>query len=343
MNNRFAAMVTAFLGASTPALAGSLGGPLELADEGSFYVGGQAIRSAFPGEPIVGGAGAGLVTVNQMYVHYLIPKTVSGPPIVMVHASGHTGVEYETTPDGREGWATYFVRKGYPVYTVDHAGRGRSGFDPTPLNRARILSDPKSIPEVALPTRERAWQSYHFGPRYGEFYPGTQFPTEAIEQYFLQIVPSAETTLADPNTTATDLVALLDRIGYAIVMVHSQSGGYGLDVVRQRSNKIRAFVDIEVSCGPLNAGDVKERFAKVPMLSLWGDNTVGATGPNSDTRRNGCVATIDAIRAADGSANFLLLPDAGLHGNTHMMMMDKNNLQIADLIISWLGAVAGQK
>ena len=79
------------------------------------------------------------------------------------------------------------------------------------------------------------------------------------------------------------------------------------------------------------------------MLSLWGDNTVGATGPNSDTRRNGCVATIDAIRAADGSANFLLLPDAGLHGNTHMMMMDKNNLQIADLIISWLGAVAGQK
>src|SRR5262245_35084947 len=47
----------------------------------------------------------GTITVNQMYVQYRIPKTVSGPAIVMVHGSGHTGATYETTPDGREGWA----------------------------------------------------------------------------------------------------------------------------------------------------------------------------------------------------------------------------------------------
>ena len=79
----------------------------------------------------------GQITINQMYVQYRIPKTVSGPAIVMVHGSGHTGVTYETTPDGREGWATYFARKGFPVYVVDHSGRGRSGFDPTVINRAR--------------------------------------------------------------------------------------------------------------------------------------------------------------------------------------------------------------
>jgi hypothetical protein len=43
----------------------------------------------------------------------------------MVHGSGHTGVTYETTPDGREGWATYFARKNFPVYVIDHVGRGR--------------------------------------------------------------------------------------------------------------------------------------------------------------------------------------------------------------------------
>ena len=130
-----------------------------------------------------------------MYVHYRIPKAVSAPPIVMVHGSGHTGVTYETTPDGREGWATYFVRKGFPVYVVDHSGRGRSGFDPTAINRARAEADPKSLPDIPFPTRERAWQSFRFGPAYPKPFPGSQFPVEAFDQYFAQLVPNSETTL----------------------------------------------------------------------------------------------------------------------------------------------------
>ena len=31
------------------------------------------------------------------------------------------------------------------------------------------------------------------------------------------------------------------------------------------------------------------------------------------------------------------LPEVGLHGNTHMMMQDKNNLEVADYIIGWIG------
>src|SRR5712691_11993808 len=97
-------------GTITMALAGSLGGPLELADEGSFFVNGQLAMSSHPGTPVTGAAQPGHITINQMYVQFRIPKTVSGPPIVMVHGSGHTGATYETTPDGREGWATYFAR-----------------------------------------------------------------------------------------------------------------------------------------------------------------------------------------------------------------------------------------
>src|SRR6516162_5630452 len=119
------------------AMAGSLGGPLELQDEGSFFVNGQPTQSTHPGTAVGGISQPGTITVNQMYVQYRIPKTVSGPAIVMVHGSGHTGATYETTPDGREGWATYFARKGFPVYVVDHSGRGRSGFNPTVINRAR--------------------------------------------------------------------------------------------------------------------------------------------------------------------------------------------------------------
>ena len=114
--------------AFAPAHCATLGGPLTLEDEGAFFVGGKTVTSNFPGASLLTGPSApGRITVNQMYVHYRIPAGKHGAPVVMVHGSNHTGMSYETTPDGREGWATYFVRRGAPVYVVDHAGRGRSG------------------------------------------------------------------------------------------------------------------------------------------------------------------------------------------------------------------------
>jgi hypothetical protein len=42
------------------------------------------------------------------------------------------------------------------------------------------------------------------------------------------------------------------------------------------------------------------------------------------------------LTAAGGRGTFLLLPEAGIAGNSHMMMMDKNNLQVADRLRSWI-------
>ena len=237
----------------------------------------------------------GTITVKQMYVQYRIPKTVSGPAIVMVHGSGHTGATYETTPDGREGWATYFARMGFPVYVVDHSGRGRSGFDPTPINRARAESNAAALPDIQIAPRERAWYFFRIGATYPTPFPGSQFPVEAFDQYTAQLVPNAEATLpgAGANTVQA-LAALIDKIGPAVVLVHSQSGAYGLDLVRSRAAKMLAFVNVEGNCAPVTADEVAKTFSKVPLLSVWGDNSQGAPGPNGDARRNGCVGTVDA-------------------------------------------------
>jgi hypothetical protein len=32
-----------------------------------------------------------------------------------------------------------------------------------------------------------------------------------------------------------------------------------------------------------------------------------------------------------------VLPDIGIKGNTHMLMQDDNNLDIADILIDWIG------
>lgn len=319
--------------------AASLGGPLTLADEGGFFVNGQSVRSDFPGaSPRTGPAPAGNITVNQMYVHFRIPAAKKGIAIVMVHGSNHTGMTYETTPDGREGWATWFTRQGHPVYVVDHSGRGRSGFNPTPVNAVRDGgADPRTLPTLFMGPIDRAWSNFRFGPAYPKPFPNVQFPLEALDQYLAQLVPNSETTLAGGGTnTVNALTALLDKIGPAVVMVHSQSGVYGLDVVRRRPNLVKALISVEGGCETLTPVDIASPFVKVPFVTVWGDNSIGAAGVNGDQRREGCSKAAGMIKSGGGRATFLLLPDAGIRGNSHMLMMDRNNLLIAEVLRRWM-------
>jgi pimeloyl-ACP methyl ester carboxylesterase len=322
--------------------AGSLGGPLTLQDEGSFFVNGRTVTIPSPYYGTTGLSGPGQTTVGQMYVHYRIPTNVTGVPMVLVHGANHSGMTYETTPDGREGWATYFVRHGHPVYVVDHVGRGRSGFNPAPLNEAVAKSDPALVHAAPLYGREGAWVNFRIGPRYPETFPGAQFPVEAQDQYFSQLVPNAEELADGPSGAATidALTALLDQIGPAVVLVHSQSGLYGLEVVHRRPQLVRAFVSVEGGCAPIEPDVIKSALATVPMMSLWGDNSIGAIGINGDGRRNGCKETIAGANAAGGRGTFYVLPEHGIKGNSHMMMLDKNNLAVADVILGWLDGLS---
>jgi pimeloyl-ACP methyl ester carboxylesterase len=110
-----ATMAVAFL--SRPAQAADEP-PLMLARDGFFYV--NAKTTTVDGKDYVS---------HQMYVEVRIPAKQTHPfPIVMVHGGTMSGTNYIGTPDGREGWAQYFVRQGYAVYVVDQPGRARSGY-----------------------------------------------------------------------------------------------------------------------------------------------------------------------------------------------------------------------
>ncbi len=43
-----------------------------------------------------------------------------------------------------------------------------------------------------------------------------------------------------------------------------------------------------------------------------------------------------AVRAGGGTVDVINLPEIGISGNSHMLMMDKNNAEIADVIQRWL-------
>src|SRR3954469_15322368 len=90
--------------------------PLVLDTFGYLYAGGRIDRSV-EGAPMVG----------QMYVEYFIPRPRKSPiPIVMIHGGSQTGTNFTGTPDGREGWAQYFLRRSHAIYVVDQVARGRS-------------------------------------------------------------------------------------------------------------------------------------------------------------------------------------------------------------------------
>src|SRR5713226_7673089 len=140
----------ALLAAAWPARAQERG-PLVLAKASYFFVGGKIDRS-IEGSPMVG----------HMYVEYMIPQRLRHPyPLVMVHGGSQTGTNFTGTPDGREGWAQYFVRRGYAVYVVDQVARGRSAYwsqlyGPVTPSRFNFLDQ-----RFVAPERYKQWPQAH--------------------------------------------------------------------------------------------------------------------------------------------------------------------------------------
>jgi hypothetical protein len=236
------------------------------------------------------------------------------------------------------GWAEYLVRCGFPVYVVDQAGRARSGFDPTPSNKAKIQGSPPIslatgtlIPSFGEFTNEAASTSFRFGDS------NTKFPVSKLDQYYAQIVPNTETSYPSPSgkNTVDALALLLDQIGPAVVLVHSQSGQYGIDAAVLKPARVKALVSVEpASCAVVNM----PVFTQVPLLTIFGDFFDSGPATEWPAHMAECENTVTAIKAAGGIAKNIHLsaPPYRISGNSHMMMMDVNNLEIADIILAWI-------
>jgi len=313
--------------------------PIQLADMGSFHVGGREVTiSGKPVKEVVfspGGVPAkvdpnGVYQVEQMYVQYFIPQDKRGAlPLLMWHGGGLTGVSYETTPDGREGWLNFFVKRGWAVYNSDAVERGRSGW----------AMYPDVFPgEPLFLTKENPFERFRIGAGAGSYnrdlskmkpLPGSQFPLEGYDNFTKQNVPRWTTT--DKPIIAAYL-ELVDKICPCVVLVHSQAGLFGAVVAEQRPDKVKALVLVE----PAALGPIAEapKLKSTPVLAIYGDYIEqDARWP---TMRGNGVKFYDAVRAAGGSVDLVDLPKAGIRGNSHMIMMDKNNLAVAELIQDWL-------
>ena len=321
------------------ALTACTSAPIALRDMGSFHVGGRDVEvTGKPVKEIVftpGGVPAkidlnGTYSVEAMYVQYFLPANRKGAvPLLMWHGGGLTGVSYESTPDGREGWLNYFVKQGWDVYNSDAVERGRSGWAMTP---DIFKGDPVFL------TKANPWERFRIGqgpgswssdPTQRKLMPNSQFPVEAYDNFVKQAVPRWTTT---DDAIIRAYIALVDKVCPCVILFHSQAGQFGFKVAQARPDKVKALVAVE----PAGIGDPKQAglLARIPMLAVFGDN-IALDSRWPQMRRND-DGFFDAIAKAGGKVDVLDLPKAGLAGNSHMLMMDRNNLQVAALIQGWL-------
>jgi hypothetical protein len=321
-------------------------GPLVLASQGSFFIGGESKSLGAPARGR-GGLGSGDITVNQMYVQYQTP--VNGgrhAPVVMVHGCCLSSKTWETTPDGRMGWSEYFVRKDRSVYLADQVSRARSGFDPSVFNAVRSGTTPAAqLPNILAASHQTAWSIFRFGPTFNTPFPDGQFPIEAVDELYKQMIPDLNSQLPSPNPTWKNMAALAVKLNGAILMGHSESGFFPQQAALIDAAGVKGLISIEMPCPALTAAQIST-LAKIPTLVMFGDhlNDVPGSFANWGNSFDTCQRYVQQIKEAGGDAEMMHLPKLGIRGNSHMLMQDRNNLQLADLILTWIDShVEGKK
>lgn len=322
--------------------------PLLIQEQGSFAVGGTVITNPGTFDPYNQTPAGQTFHGDHAYIIYQIPVNARKYPLVMWHGIGQFTKTWETTPDGREGYQTIFLRRGFGVYLIDQPRRGNAGRSTTP---ASIEPTPD----------EQGWFGTFRIGIWPDYFEGVQFARdpETLNQYFRQMVPNIGPI--DINLNVDAISALFTKIGPGILVSHSHSGGMGWLTAIENQN-IKGIVSYEPGSGfVFPEGELPEpipmvdgiltpsavplqdfmKLTRIPIIIYYGDFI--PESPMDNPGQDGWRARLemarlwrDAVNRHGGDVTVVHLPEIGIKGNTHFPFSDLNNIEIADLMSEWL-------
>jgi hypothetical protein len=322
---------------------GAESGPLVIARQGSFAAGGAVLQTPGTFDPFVNGGPGQTLHGDHVYTQFQVPMNPRALPLVMWHGGGQMGKTWESTTDGREGYQSIFLRRGFIVHIIDQPRRGRAG------------QSTAGTTLVPTPGDQDLFVAWRLGI-WPDFYPNTQFPqgAYAIDQFFRQM--TVDTGPSDINVVTDGVKALFDRIGPAVLLTHSASGILGW-VTAIKSSQVRAIyayeptdyvfpvTEVPPALGsivpkPVSVADFM-KLTQIPIRMQYSDGIPATSSPyprvqNWVNRLAMGKLMRDAINRHGGDASVLHLPDIGIFGNTHFSFADVNNVQIADILSDWL-------
>lgn len=317
-------------------------------EQGSFAVGGSVISNPGTFNPYNQTPEGQTFHGDHAYVFYQIPDKARKYPLVMWHGIGQFSKTWETTPDGREGFQNIFLRRRFPVYLIDQPRRGNAA-------RGTVAGAINPTPD------EQGWFGTFRVGIWPNYFEGVQFSkdTEALNQYFRQMVPNVGSI--DINVNSDAVSALFSKIGPAILVTHSHSGGMGW-VTAIKNQNVKAIVSYEPGSGfvfpesevpspiPMAGGSLSAvgvpmsdfmKLTKIPIIIYYGDFI--PEKPIDNPGQDGWRARLemarlwrDAVNKHGGDVTVVHLPEIGIKGNTHFPFSDLNNVEIADLMSEWL-------
>ena len=324
---------------------------IKIAKQGGFAVGGTTIQrdGTYDNSKFVGWAEQ--IETGQSYhgdhafVNYQIPAKASKYPLVFIHGYGGSGVCWEMTPDGRDGFSTLMLRKKYPTYVMDLPGRGRAGRT-TAENHTKPVADEMFWFDI---WRIGLWPNYNEGVQFSK-------DKEYMAQFFREMTPD----LSNHKQDIPAINALADKIGGNVLVTHSAGGYPGWAVAMQNSN-VKGVAAFEPGGYVFPKGEVPEpmpsltgtlsgvevsaedfkKLTEIPIVIYFGDYIPEEPSKNlgdENWRVRLAMARnfVETVNKHGGNATLVELPKLGIKGNTHFLMQDLNNDVIADLFDKWL-------
>ncbi|MBD5142871.1 MAG: alpha/beta hydrolase [Ruminococcus sp.] len=295
--------------------------------------------------------------VDHANVLYQIPAEDNGNPIVYLHGYRQSRMCWMTTPDGREGFSTLFMRNGHSAFLVDQPRRGEAGAtseisSDTDLDMwyGEIDEDDEDYekPETATKYQpgDQAWYTYYrIGEDLNKTNKNSQFPDseEALNQFLRQA--TSNTGNYDKVVVAKALAEVMNDVKNmtgqkSIFMAHAQGCSTAWDLPTEN---VSAIVAIEPITVPNSSSAQYQKLleAKIPIVIYYGDYiTDGNEELASTTYWQEILAKAQAFAeqytADGGDCTVVELPEQNINGNSHFMFQEENNQEIADLIETWL-------
>src|SRR5699024_9935014 len=227
---------------------------------------------------------------------------------------------------GNPGWLNFFIKKGWTVYNSDAVERGRSGWMPyeTPFT-----DEPLFFPEYYPIQLWRIGDGEKNDDNTWKTYENSQFPIKYYDEFLKRLVPMWADSYELTFNAYENLVIKEES---CVILAHSQGANFAFEVAEKHPEKVQGIIAIEPGAGGRLVNSKK--LKNIPILCLYGDYI-----KNSQRWMNIYNKTkeyYESIKAHGGKVDVVFLPDIGIHGNSHLMMFEKNNMEIANYISGWL-------
>lgn len=284
----------------------------------------------------------------KIYFEEIIPDKVTKKSVIlMIPGASHTINCYKITPDERIGWAYFFAKEGFKVCLADWPGIGKSGHIPLEKIDGKFLVrsfsylikriNKKIILFSHSMSGALSWKLGELmGNKISHIIAVAPAPMGNIQpkpkfikrgRYYILETHSGiiKINLEEPFVNSNEFV---------IKKLIGNSKFFPRQYIKQYISSLQptpphlVFERFNIKGSQLKINNFS-KYRKVKILVVTGTE-------DFDHPKETDKSIVEYFQKHQVKAEFCWLGDKGIKGNGHMLILEKNNLRIADLIFKWI-------